>query len=91
MGLLYCTVSSPSMLAQIVNLTDLASFGYRPGCRLSSFIISTFFNSSMQMPLRVVYHKLGDDHILALLFQSIIHYNPVIRRCRVRHSDSVVK
>ena len=24
---------------------DLASFGYRPGCRLSCFIISTFFNA----------------------------------------------
>jgi hypothetical protein len=65
-------------------------FKSRPGDQLFwlRFLV-VFLSPSRQMP--GYYLKLGHDRFLPHPFQFIVHYHPLIRRCVVWDTESVVK
>ena len=90
-GLLYLTVFSSKQAGLHCRVTDWlgSNLDQDAGYPLRFSVLR--FNCSTQMPLRVAYHKLAHDHTLALLFQSIIHWHRVIRRCTDWNTYSFVK
>jgi hypothetical protein len=72
-GLFYLTVFSSKQAGLHCKVTDWLGSNLGQDADYPVRFSVLRFISSTQMPLRVAYHKLGHDHTLAVLFQSIIY------------------